>query len=85
MQWSQYDATLMIMLSLDDVCMMMIMVMIVMLMTLLEPLMIDDFDGALEMPNDGPMMEITLLVLCMDDDDPLMHMMIALVLLILPL
>ena len=33
----------------DDVCMMMIMVMMVMLMTLLEPLMIDDFDGALEM------------------------------------
>ena len=49
MQWSQYDAALMMMLSLDDVCMMMIMVMMVMLMTLLEPLMIDDFDGALEM------------------------------------
>ena len=41
----------MLMLSLDDVCMMMIMVMMVMLMTLLEPLMIDDFDGALEMPD----------------------------------
>ena len=46
MQWSQYDAALMMMLSLDDVCMMMIMVM---MMTLLEPLMIHDFDGALEM------------------------------------
>ena len=56
--------------------MMIIMVMMVMLMTLLEPLMRDDFDGALEMPNDGPLMEITLMVLCMDDD-PLMHMMIA--------
>ena len=57
--------------------MMMIMVMMVMLMTLLKPLMIDDFDGALEIPDDGPLMEITLMVLCMDDDDPLMHMMIA--------
>ena len=65
------------MLSLDDVCMMMIMVMMVMLMTLLEPLMIDDFDGAVEMPDDGPMMEITLLVLCMDDDDPLMNLMMC--------
>ena len=37
----------MMMLSLDDVCMMMIMVMMVMLMTLLELLMIDDFDVAL--------------------------------------
>jgi hypothetical protein len=46
---------------------MMIMVMMVMLMTLLEPLMIVEFDGALE---------ITLMVPCMDDD-PLMHMMIA--------
>ena len=46
------------MLSLDDVCMMMIMVMMVMLMTLLETLMIDDFDGALEMPDDSPLMEI---------------------------
>ena len=64
------------MLSLDDVCMMMMMMMMVMLMTLLEPLMIDDFDGALEMPNDGPLMEITLMVPCMDDD-PLMHMMIV--------
>ena len=36
----------MMMLSLDDLYMMMIMVM---LMTLLESLMIDDFDGALEM------------------------------------
>ena len=36
----------MMMLSLDDVCMMMIMVM---MMTLLEPLMIDDLGGALEM------------------------------------
>ena len=49
MQWSQYDVALMMMLFLDDVCMMMIMVMMVMLMTLLEPLLIDDFDGALEM------------------------------------
>ena len=49
MQWSQYDAALMMMLSLDDVYMMMLMVMMVMLMTLLESLMIDDFDGALEM------------------------------------
>ena len=49
MQWSQYDATLIMMLSLDDICMMMFMVMMVMLMTLLKPLMIDDFDGALEM------------------------------------
>jgi hypothetical protein len=32
------------MLALDDVCMMMIMVM---MMPLLEPLMIDDFDGGL--------------------------------------
>ena len=39
----------MMLLSLDDVCIMMIMVMMVMLMTLLEPLMIDDFDGDLEM------------------------------------
>ena len=37
----------------------------------------DDFDGAVEMPNDGPLMEITLMVPCMDDDDPLMYMMIA--------
>ena len=56
--------------------MMMIMVMMVMLMTLLEPLMMNDFDGALDMPDDGPLMEITLMVPCMDDD-PLMHMMIA--------
>ena len=41
--------------SFDDVCMMMIMVM---LMTLLEPLTIDDFDGALDMDDDGPLMEI---------------------------
>ena len=54
--------------------MMMMMVMMVMLMTLLEPLMIDDFDGALEMPDDGPLMKITLMVPCMDDDD-LMYMM----------
>ena len=33
----------------DDVCMMIFMVMMVMLMTLLETLLIDDFDGALEM------------------------------------
>ena len=56
--------------------MMMIMVMMVMLMTLLEPLMIVDFDGALEMSDDGPLMEITLMVPYMDDDT-LMHMMIA--------
>ena len=49
MQWSKYDATLIMLLSLDDACIMMIMVMMVMLMTLLEPLMIDDLDGALEM------------------------------------
>ena len=36
----------------------MIMVMMVMLMTLLECLMIDDFDGALELDDDGPLMEI---------------------------
>ena len=36
----------------------MIMVMMVMLMTLLEPLMIDDFDGALETDDDGHLMEI---------------------------
>lgn len=48
----------MMMLSVDDVCMIMIMVMMVMLMTLLEPLMIHDFDGALEMDSDGPLMEI---------------------------
>ena len=30
----------------------------VMHMTLLEPHMIDDFDGALEMDDDGPLMEI---------------------------
>ena len=76
MQWSQYDAALIMMLSLDDVCMMMIMVMMVMLMTLLEPLMIDDFDGAVEMPNDGPLMEIPLMVPCVDDGDPFMYMMI---------
>ena len=35
----------------------MIMVMMVMLMTFLEPLMIDDFDGALDMDDDGPLME----------------------------
>ena len=34
----------------------------------------DDFDGAMEMPDDGPLMEITLMVPCMDDDD-LMYMM----------
>ena len=34
------------------------LVMMVMVMTLLEPLMIDNFDGALEMDNDGPLMEI---------------------------
>lgn len=38
--------------------MMMIIVIMVMVMTLLEPLMIDDFDGALEMDDDGPLMEI---------------------------
>jgi len=38
--------------------MMMIMVMMVMLMTLSEPLMIYDFDGALEMDDDGTLMEI---------------------------
>ena len=54
----------------------MMIVMMVMVMTLLEPLMIDDFDGALEMLDDGPLMEITLMVPCMDDDS-LMHMMIA--------
>ena len=37
---------------------MMIIVMMVMVMTLLEPLMMDDFDGALEMDDDGPLMEI---------------------------
>ena len=30
----------------------------VMLMTLVEPLMIDDLDGALEMDDDGPLMKI---------------------------
>ena len=29
----------------------------------------DDFDGVVEMPDDGPLMEITLMVPCMDDDD----------------
>ena len=33
------------------------LVMMVMVMTLMEPLMIDDFDGALEMDDDGPLME----------------------------
>ena len=32
--------------------------MTVIVMTLLEPLMIDDFDGALEMDDDGSLMEI---------------------------
>ena len=46
-------------LSLDDVCMDDDdLVMMVMVMTLLEPLMLDDFDGALEMDDDGPLMEI---------------------------
>ena len=48
----------MLMLALDDVCMMKITVMMVMLMTFLELLMIDDLDGALEMDDDGPLMEI---------------------------
>ena len=29
----------------------------------------DEFDGAVEMLDDGPLMEITLMVPCMDDDD----------------
>ena len=32
----------------------------------------DDFDGAVEMLDDGPLMESTLIVPCMDDVDPLM-------------
>ena len=32
----------------------------------------DDFDGVVEMPDDGPLMESTLIVPCMDDVDPLM-------------
>ena len=36
----------------------MFIVKMVMVMTLLEPLMMDDFDGALEMDADGPLMEI---------------------------
>ena len=32
----------------------------------------DDFDGAVEMPDDGPLMENTLIVPFMDDVDPLM-------------
>ena len=36
----------------------MIIVMMVMVMTLLESLMMDDFDGALEMGDDGPVMDI---------------------------
>ena len=40
------------------VWLMMIIVMMVMVMTLLEPLTIDNFDGALEMDDDGPLMEI---------------------------
>ena len=47
MQWSQFD-----------VAWMMTIVMMVIVMTLLEPLMIDDFDGALDMDEDGPVMEI---------------------------
>ena len=34
----------------------------------------DDFDGAAKIPDDGPLMEITLMVPCMDDD-ALMYMM----------
>ena len=30
---------------------------------------LDDFDGAVEMPEDDPLMEIILMVPCMDDDD----------------
>ena len=35
-----------------------VMIVMVMVMTLLELLMIDDFDGSLEMDDDGPLMEI---------------------------
>ena len=36
----------------------MMIIIVMMVMTLLEPLMIDDFDGALDMYDDGPLMEI---------------------------
>ena len=49
----------------------MIIVMMVMVMTLLEPPMIDDFDGALEMDDDGPLMEIAY------GDGPLMTLMVC--------
>ena len=75
----------MMMLSLDDVCMMMIMVMMVMLMTLLEPLMIDDFDGPpMETAHDdgslyGPLMEIAY------GDGPLMTLMMCWMMLVEPI
>ena len=58
---------------------MMIMVMMVMLITLLEPMMIDNFDGALEMPNDGPLMEIAY------GDGPLMTLMVCWMMLVEPM
>ena len=49
----------------------MIIVMMIMVMTLLDPLMIDDFDGALEMDDDGPLMQIAY------GDGPLMTLMMC--------